>query len=460
MHLTNIVIPTLHDSPAAAERWDITVQDGSISHMQPSESTHDATSRLLLPPLCHPHVHLDKPYILTCNCPKSPSRPDYTDLAPESGSFTEALANTSTAKERYTEPDLYLRGSQLLATSYQQGVTSLRAFVELDHVTGTLPLTTAIRLKADFSHLLHVQICAFAQDPLFSTQHADANRSVLVFALEDYASSIDALGTTPYVERSREGALRNIDWAITTAIEKGLHLDFHLDYNTTDPSASRPLTHSVIEKLKARRWRESADPSRTIALGHCTQLSLLRDTDWQELAREIISSQLPIHFVGLPTSDLFMMGRPGETPGLGSSTHSRPRATLQVPSLIQDLGLSACVGVNNVGNAFTPYGTGDPLELASWGVGIYQSGTVDQARILYGCVSWRARAAIGLGPPGEEPRTLIGGLVRGMLLIENPSVMDLPGTRESSRLSVPARRRTGWKDIVWDPPGCNLRSII
>ncbi|RYO86691.1 hypothetical protein DL766_005823 [Monosporascus sp. MC13-8B] len=85
------------------------------------------------------------------------------------------------------------------------------------------------------------------------------------------------------------------------------------------------------------------------------------------------------------------MGRPN-----ADVSHSRPRGTPQVLSMINDLGLSACIGVNNVGNAFTPYGTGDPLQLASWAVGIYQAGTVDDAHILYECVSGRAREAISL----------------------------------------------------------------
>ncbi|RYP65242.1 hypothetical protein DL771_008406 [Monosporascus sp. 5C6A] len=82
------------------------------------------------------------------------------------------------------------------------------------------------------------------------------------------------------------------------------------------------------------------------------------------------------------------MGRPD-----ADVSHSRPRGTLQVLSMINDLALSACIGVNNVGNAFTPYGTGNPLQLASCAVGIYQAGTVDDAHILDECVNGRAREA-------------------------------------------------------------------
>ncbi|KAF2972040.1 hypothetical protein GQX73_g1569 [Xylaria multiplex] len=444
----------------SAVRWDIELQDGHIQSISPSKASPDTPSQLLLPPLCHPHIHLDKAYILTCNNRSSPQHPDYSDLCPTSGSFNEALVNTSRAKERYTPEDLYLRGSQLLATSYTQGVTSMRAFVELDHVTGTLPLNVAIRLKRDFAHLLELQICAFAQDPIFSTAHGDANRAIIDHALAEFGKSIGALGTTPYVETSREGSLMNIKWAITKALAHNLHLDFHLDYTLEPPSSSptqRPLTYSVVEFLKEHNWARIADSSKTIVLGHCTQLSMLGNAERKTLAEAIVASRLPIHFVGLPTSDIFMMGRPGPDSDL---SHNRPRGTMHIPSMIEELGLSACIGVNNTGNAFTPFGTGDPLQLASWAIGIYQVGTVKNAELLYDCVSNRARRAIGLDEGEQYSQIRKGQKLRGMLLLRNQEVVELPGVLRKSTMAISSRQRLSLKDVIWDPPESSLRSIV
>ncbi|KAI3339382.1 hypothetical protein F4824DRAFT_488172 [Ustulina deusta] len=419
----------------SAARWDIELQDGHVQSIHPSKSSPDTPPQLLLPPLCHPHIHLDKAYILTCNNRASSRHPDYSDLCPSSGSFHEALASTSQAKERYTPDDLYLRGSQLLATSYTQGVTSMRAFVELDHVTGTLPLTVAIRLKKDFAHLLELQICVFAQDPIFSTTHGDANRAIIDNALTEFAASIGALGTTPYVEMSREASLSNIKWAITRALMYRLHLDFHLDYTLESPSSvptQRPLTYSVIELLKEHNWSQTADNSKTIVLGHCTQLSMLGDSERKTLAEVIRASELPIHFVGLPTSDMFMMGRPSST---SLSGHNRPRGTMHVPSMIRELGLSVCLGINNVG-------------------------TVKDAELLYGCVSNRARQAIGLGD-GTQCGPIHGGQkLRGCLLLGNQPVVELPAGLGQSSMTVSSRQRVSLKDVVWDPPEINLRSVV
>ncbi|KAK8084567.1 hypothetical protein PG997_005838 [Apiospora hydei] len=451
MKLQNVV---LTEGPGDA-RWDLEILDGVLQTKEATKADRDVPSGILLPPLCHPHIHLDKPYILTCNHAPSDRHPDYSDLAPQSGSFGEALANTSKAKERYTAEDLHLRGSQLLATSHQQGVTSMRAFVELDHVTGTLPLQAAIRLKQDFSHLVHVQICAFAQDPVFSTEHGEKNRSTIETALRDLGSFVDVLGSTPYVEQSESDSIKNVDWAIRTAMEHGLHLDFHLDYNL-DSSATF-LVESVIRLLEEHQWTRRADKSKTIVIGHCSHLTTLPSRRIRDMASSIRQQNLPLHFVGLPTSDLFMMGRPAEKQ---TRPHSRPRGTLQVPSMIQDFGLSACLGVNNVGNAFTPYGTGDPLQLACWGVGLYQAGTVGDAELLFSCVSSRAREAIGLSNVGYEGVLKEGSRWRPMLLIENIKMMRLRPKPGHADFPIPARPRISIKDIVWDPPETSLRSVV
>lgn len=458
--LENAIIPNI-DNWA---RWDLEIADGKIISRVPSTSSSPPS--LLLPPLCHPHIHLDKPYILTCHRDQSGAYPSYTDLAPQSGSFQEALANTSAAKARYTAQDLYLRGSQLLAESCgRHGVTAARAFVEVDHTVTFKTLETAIQLKREFAHLIDVQICLFAQDPIFSTEHGEENRRLLLEALDRFPSDIAALGTTPYVEQGADATnkskaeINNIGWAIDTAMEKGLHLDFHLDYNLDETRKSSVL--EVILQLQDRNWLANAKPGKTIVIGHCTQLTT-RDDSLNQL-RSLLSKSpmLPIHFVGLPTSDLFMMGRPALKPndaGMDYMPHSRPRGTLQIPSMIKDFGLNGCLGVNNVGNAFTPYGTGDPLQLACWGTGLYQAGAVGDPELLYECVSDRARRAIGLLPlqdTSDETKVPLPGL-----FIRNTEKFELPGKEDGEKLTVPARQRLSIRDVVWDPPESILRRVV
>lgn len=144
---------------------------------------------------------------------------------------------------------------------------------------------------------------------------------------------------------------------------------------------------------------------------------------------------LPVSFIGLPTSDLFMMGKPDEKEGGGQ----RVRGTLQIPQMIKRYGLNGAISINNVGNAFTPQGSCDPLSIASMGVGLYHAGTKADAQLLYECVSIRAKAAIGYP---TDPFTV--GADADFVLFEM-------GANEKNPLSRQRGRRT-LQEVVYDPP--------
>ncbi|KAF7940319.1 uncharacterized protein EAE98_000446 [Botrytis deweyae] len=356
----------------------ITCADNSTS-----DSAKQKDYRLIVPGLCHPHIHLDKCFLL--------SHPKYADLEINDGDFSEAMKLTSEAKSRFEHDDLVERGRALIEESIRFGVTHMRAFVEVDFGVGMKCLDAGLALKAEFNGKCHIQICVFAQDPIFSHDHGPRSMSDL---LEEAIKrpGVEVLGSTPYVEKSFALQEKNIQWAVETAKSHTLHLDFHLDYNLD--SNQKPAVHTVIEQLRKVQWLTDRNIAglkfRTVVLGHCTRLTLFDENAWRDLRLEI--GDLPIAFVGLPTSDLFMMGRPAK----GASGSSRARGTLQVIEMIRKYDLNAVIGINNVGNAFTPYGSCDPMSLTSLGMGIYQTGTKADAEILLECVSTRARAAIGL----------------------------------------------------------------
>lgn len=298
---------------------------------------------------------------------------------------------TSQAKQNFTREDLLERGQRLLDESIEAGVTHVRAFVEVDAVVDTKCLDAGLELREAVAGKCAVQICAFAQVPIFSSSEGDEDGSVVRGLLNDAVvkDEVDVIGSTPYVESDIEKQKNNIEWMVDLAIEKKLHLDFHLDYNL-DPS-QEPMVWHVIQTLHTKSWN-STNANKTIVLGHCTRLSLFTDDEWKKLAGEI--RNLPVSFVGLPTSDLFMMRTP-----------ERTRGTLNVPEMIKSYGLNACIGVNNVGNAFTPQGSCDPLSLACSCTGIYSAGMKADAELLYECVSTRARKAIGFGRvDGEDAK--------------------------------------------------------
>lgn len=412
---------------------DIHIEDSKIKaivphltdiHSHTSRKVLDARQSLIAPSLCHAHIHIDKCFLL--------SDPKFADLEIVKGDFAEAMEITAKAKARFDRDDLLRRGRWLVAESIAAGVTHLRAFVEVDHIVRMKCLDAAIELKKQFSAVCEVQVCAFAQEPIYSEPHGAANRELMEAAV--FNEHVSVVGTTPYVESGEENTKRNIDWAIKMASSCRVHLDFHLDYNL---DASQPTWTDFVAKhlepMNSFQRHRSPSKVNTVVLSHCTRLTLYETSDWQALSQRV--QHLELYFIGLPTSDLYMMGKPHNHERGGE----RLRGTLQIPQMIKKYGLQSAIAINNVGNAFTPYGHCDPLSIASMGVGLYHAGTKQDAQLLYECVSGRAKEAVGY-----TSRSFTIGEPADFVLFEI-------GGSESGLLSSQRGRKT-LQEVLYDPP--------
>jgi cytosine/adenosine deaminase-related metal-dependent hydrolase len=338
--ITNVRIP--YESPSSL--WDITIEDEKVASLDrhnesasdDAEDTLDGGNRLILPSLCHAHVHLDKCFLL--------QDPKFGDLQIESGNFKEAMEMTGKAKSRFEEEDLVRRGRRLIDESMQHGVTNMRAFVEVDGVVQLKCLHAGLKLKEEYKDSCLVQICAFAQLPLFSGKDEGEEVRRLMTTASSF-EGVEALGSTPYVEDDEERSKENARWITRLALQHKKHLDLHLDYFLEEDK--EPLIWDTLNIIKELEWGQNGG-DKQITLGHCTRLTRFRKDEWEQLRHEIGS--LPVSFVGLPTSDLFMM-----------RTAENVRGTLPVTELINEYGINAAIAINNVGNAFTPQGNCDPL---------------------------------------------------------------------------------------------------
>lgn len=286
---------------------------------------------------------------------------------------------TGAAKSKFEVEDLIERGRALIEESISFGVTHMRAFVEVDLTVRTKCLEAGKALKREFKDRCYVQLCVFAQDPIVS--YRDKGREMMRL-LESAVNcpEVEVFGCTPYVEKNEDRAkqIANMEFAIRTAKRYHLHIDFHIDYNLDSSKESMVLEAlTLLDKMNWPSNWNSPTTYRNITFGHCTRLTMFNHEQW--LALQEKTRGYPISFVGLPTSDIFMMGRPAG----GEGASQRVRGTLQIPHIIQTYGINGAIGINNVGNAFTPQGSCDPLSLASLGVGLYHAGTKVDTDLLF-----------------------------------------------------------------------------
>jgi hypothetical protein len=304
--------------------------------------------------------------------------------------FEEALETTAAAKSKFAadRSDLLARGERLIRESVQFGVTSMRAHVEVDSTVQEVCLEVALCLKESFRDVCDIQISGnktrsanrtygakqclvFAQDPLFN-KDGSCNANYKFFEAAAAKAGVTTIGSAPYVEKTGELSKANIVCVLSLAQKHNLLIDFHLDYNL-EPSKT-PMIHEVIRQLKERNLVPPSGSKQAITIGHATRLGLMTSAEWCQLKHSM--ANLPIHFIGLPQSDLYMMGRQSGDPGFAL------RGTLNVLRLKNEHDLSAALSINNIQNAFTPQGSADPLLLCTLGVAIFQSASANDCRSL------------------------------------------------------------------------------
>lgn len=235
--------------------FDMEIRDGKISKITESHNRSNrsddhastgelhAGGRLLLPSLCHAHVHLDKCFILQDQ--------KYEAHKIQHGDFSEAMKITGQAKRLFEHGDLCRRGRRLIRESIAAGVTAMRVFVEADEVAELRAVQAALSLKREFINQCYLQICAFAQLALFDPGDVGSRRREFIVKALEY-DEVEVVGSTPYVEQDRSSSEENVRWTMNQALSHGKHLDFHLDYSLNDQM--EPLVGFVMQELVHTKW--------------------------------------------------------------------------------------------------------------------------------------------------------------------------------------------------------------
>lgn len=426
--IRNVRLPCT-EQHSGTSTWDIACLDGRVQSITSSGSCvpHDeatiieADGGVVVPSLCHSHIHLDKCFILgQCD-------PLIT------GSLPEALRVTNKAKAEFPKDvdNLYARATHLIRESVEAGVTAMRAFVEVDTTVGFACLDMGLQLAKEWAEVCHIQIVAFAQEALYesaTSTEPGPNYSLLCEAVS--RPGVSVVGSAPWVEPNRTRALKNVELILSLAEKHNLHADFHLDYNL-DPDAV-PMVWDVLQQMRQRSWSRSS--GKLVTIGHATRLGLFSSGEWAELKRA--TDILPLEIVALPQSDVYMMGRADPSGRVPVPLAGR---TINAPQVYRDHGVRVALSVNNVENAFTPQGSLDPLTLASLGVALFQVGTEPDWRVLLRSVSTTSKEAIGV---------MHGGNASGESVDEGDGIVPRVGDSADFVVVHGARR---WQSTVLSP---------
>lgn len=363
---------TLRAVRIGAATVDLTLEAGRIARIEPAPGPARA---LLLPPLIDAHVHLDKTH--------SAHR-----IATRAQSLHEAIDLAAADKAHWTAADLAARASRGLAEAEAQGIAALRTHVDWSEPRRPLAWDVLGEIAADWRGRVAVERAALV--PLDLLGDPDAGPAIAA----DVAASGAALGAFVYRNEHLPAKLERV---FDLARRHDLPLDFHVDEGLDRDAQG----FDSIVALTARHRLGG----RVIA-GHACALAVRPEAEVAQLLDA--AGAAGVALTVLPTTNGYLQdAKAGRTPRLrGLAPMQEARAA----------GVDVIVALDNVRDAFYPYGEYDLLD--AWRLAVLGA-HLDPQDWLDAITTLPARA---LGLP---ERRLVPGAPADFLLLDAASPADL-----------------------------------
>ena len=338
----------------------------------------EGAGRVLIPGLIESHLHLEKAFVMD----RKPNR---------SGTLMEAIAVSAELKPTFTREDIETRARRVLKTIIGFGTTCVRAHAEFDPAQGFTGFDTILDLRKEYADLIDIQVAAFPQEGILKAPGTDA---MMVEAMKKGA---DVVGGIPYNDTD---ANTHIDWVFKLAKDFDKDLDFHQDFrDDADAMSIEYLARKTIaEKYEGR-----------VSVGHLTALGAAAPAKRAEIIA--LMRDAGISVMCLPATDLHLGGRKDE---------SNVRRTLTPVRALRDGGVNVCLATNNIRNAFTPYGTGDLLQIAALALPACHLGGADDQVTVLPMLTTNPAKALGLKNYG-----LAVGKDADLVLLDTQRVADV-----------------------------------
>ncbi|MEG0859164.1 MAG: amidohydrolase family protein [Pseudomonas sp.] len=362
---------------------DVAVHNGKIVEVAPDIAGKAAqeiqgNGNVLIPGFVEGHLHLEKANVMHRK-------------ANRSGTLKEAIAVTAELKPTLTREDILERSTQVLRSLVQAGSTHVRAHAEFDPIQGFTGFDVVLELREKFRDVIDIQVVAFPQEGILKLPGMHA---MMVEAMEKGA---DVVGGIPYNDVS---AHDHIDYVFNLAKRYGKDIDFHQDFADS-------AENMTIEYLANKTLQEGYQGR--VCVGHLTSLGAATPKKQREIIALIREAGISV--MCLPATDLHL--------GARGDSHNVRRSLTPVRAL-RDGGVNVCLATNNIRNAFTPYGTGDLLNIAQLAIpACHLGGADDQATVLSMLTTSPAKA-LGLKNHGLAP-----GKDADLVLMDTRAVSDV-----------------------------------
>ncbi|MGK9337415.1 amidohydrolase family protein [Sinorhizobium meliloti] len=354
--------------PDGRQGFDIGLAGGKIAAIEKSIATTageeiDASGRLVSPPFCDPHFHMDA--TLSLGLPRMNV----------SGTLLEGIALWGELRPLLTKEALVERALRYCDLAVTQGLLYIRSHVD----TSDPRLVTAealLEVKEKVAPYIDLQLVAFPQDGYY---RAPDGVSSLERALD---MGIGIVGGIPHFERTMEDGARSVEALCRLAADRGLPVDMHCD-ETDDPLSRH------IETLAAQTVRFGL--KGRVAGSHLTSMHSMDNYYVSKLIP--LMAEAEINVIPNPLINIMLQGR--------HDSYPKRRGMTRVRELMA-AGLNVSFGHDCVMDPWYSMGSGDMLEVGHMAIHVAQMAGIDDKRKIFDALTVNSAKTMGLEGYGLE----------------------------------------------------------
>lgn len=362
-------------------RFDIGISDGQIAGVNEAiagtaDLEIDARGNLVTESFVDAHLHLCKVY--TLEMMDDEAMKDYHGVG--MGKAMSAIELAARVKEKYDESWIIENVRKAMVLSAKYGCTHTRAFADVDSKAKLEGVKALIRARDEFQGIVDIQVVAFAQDGIIREPGAaDLVRQAM-------ALGADVVGGIPWIEYTDDDIHEHVKIIFDIAEEFDKPVSMLVD-DAGDPGL-RSLELMALETIK-RGWH-----GRSLA-HHARAMELYPRPYFQKVAALLNKAQM----------------------GIVSDPHTGPMHA-GVRDLL-DAEVLVCVGMDDISDAYYPYGRSNMLEVAFLVSHLLWMTTRDDMEILYDMVTTEAAKAIGL-----VDFNIKNGSPANLVVLDEPNVLE------------------------------------
>jgi cytosine deaminase len=354
--------------PDGRRNIDIALSGATIAAIAPditaeARETIDATGRLVSPPFCDPHFHMDA--TLSLGLPRMN----------RSGTLLEGIALWGELRPSLTREALVQRALKYIDLAVTQGMGAIRTHVDTSDPR-LVTVEAMLEVKDLVKDYLDLQLVAFPQDGYYSAEHGVAS---LTRALD---MGVDIVGGIPHFERTMEAGRASVEALCRLAADRGLPVDMHCD-ETDDPLSRH------VETLAAETIRHGLQGR--VAGSHLTSMHSMDNYYVSKLIPLMAEARMNV--IPNPLINIMLQGR--------HDTYPKRRGMTRVRELMA-AGINVSFGHDCVMDPWYAMGSGDMLEVGHMAIHVAQMGGLEEKSAIFDALTVNSARTMGLEAYGLQ----------------------------------------------------------